>query len=71
MKITFLAGHLKINGGNRIILTYADLLAKMGHDVTIVALTNGRVRRALKNVIHFKPDWIPGLEAKVLWICDY
>src|SRR3989344_4433201 len=71
MKITFLAGHLKINCGNRIILTYADLLAKMGHDVTIVALTNGRVRRALKNVIHFKPDWIPGLEAKVLWIADY
>lgn len=71
MRITFLAGHLKINGGNRIILTYADLLAKMGHDVTVVALTNGFIRRTFKNIIRLKPNWIPDLAAKVNWIADY
>ena len=71
MKITFLAGHLKINGGNRIILKYADLLARMGHEVTLAALTNGWIRRAFKNIIHLKPSWTPGLAAKVIWIADY
>lgn len=71
MRITFLAGHLKINGGNRIILKYADLLARMGHEVTVVALTNGRIRRAFKNIMRLKPNWTPGLAAKVAWIADY
>ena len=71
MKITFLAGHLKINGGNRIILTYADLLAKMGHEVTVMAPTNGCMRRLLKNIIKLKPNWTPNLAAKVVWIADY
>ena len=36
MKLTFLAPHLRIAGGVRAILTYADRLAGRGHDVTVV-----------------------------------
>lgn len=71
MKITFLATHLKINGGNRIILTYANLLSGMGHQVTVVALTNGKVRRLIKNIIRVKPGWIPKFVPNVLWVKDY
>src|SRR3989344_5863984 len=70
MKITFLATHLKINGGNRIILTYADLLARKGHDVCVVALTKGKIRRAIKNFFNVKPSWMP-LAAKVFWVADF
>src|SRR3989344_8612292 len=70
MKITFLATHLKINGGNRIILTYADLLARKGHDVRVVALTKGKIRRVIKNFFNVKPSWMP-LAAKVFWAADY
>src|SRR3989338_6353177 len=70
MKITFLATHLKINGGNRIILTYAHLLARKGHDVCIIAPTKGNFRRAVKNALNIKPNWMP-MAAKVIWTAGY
>src|SRR4029453_19299808 len=39
MRITFLAPHVRIAGGVRAILTYADRLAGRGHDVTLVVPT--------------------------------
>src|SRR3990167_11382367 len=70
MKITFLATYLKINGGNRIILTYARVLARKGHDVCIIARTKGNFRRAVKNALNIKPNWMP-MAAKVIWTAGY
>lgn len=36
MKITFILHTHNLSGGNRVISIYADLLQKMGHDVTVV-----------------------------------
>ena len=42
MKITFLLINHNLSGGNKVIAIYADRLARMGHDVTVIA---GRHRK--------------------------
>ncbi|MFT5573983.1 MAG: hypothetical protein ACI9FR_002919 [Cryomorphaceae bacterium] len=37
MKITFVAPSLNLTGGLRVISVYADLLAKRGHEVTVIS----------------------------------
>ncbi len=37
MKITFLLINHNLSGGNKVIAIYADRLARMGHDVTVIA----------------------------------
>lgn len=37
MKVTFVLPRPAINGGTRVVATYADRLARRGHDVTVVA----------------------------------
>ena len=41
MRVTFLCPHLRIAGGVRAILTYAERLARCGHAVTVIYLTRG------------------------------
>ena len=60
MKITFVSPPPNLSGGTRVIAIYADLLAEMGHDVTVVAQTrrkHGALRRA--------KDWLKGRKRKV------
>jgi len=68
VKITFLAPHVRIAGGVRAILAYADRLAGRGHDVTLVVPAPSRVRAAWRNVRGVGPDWVPELRARVRWV---
>jgi len=68
VKITFLCPHLRIAGGVRAILTYADLLTADGHHVTVVVPAKGRGRAFWRSVTGAGPDWIPGFRARVVWV---
>jgi len=62
MKISFLAPHLRISGGVRIILMYAALLSRRGHDVTVYVRSNNSFRRRVANMFHLGyPKWIGDL----------
>ena len=70
MKITFLTPHIRISGGVKIILGYADRLTKRGHEVTVICpqptFAKRKIKgvpiiyfeRFLKNFLRYKPDWI-------------
>jgi glycosyltransferase involved in cell wall biosynthesis len=71
LKITFLAPHIRIAGGVRAILTYADRLAGRGHDVTVVVLAKRSWLAWWRNVRGQGPDWIPGFRARVRWVAGW
>jgi glycosyltransferase involved in cell wall biosynthesis len=68
LKITLLAPHIRIAGGVRAILTYADRLAGRGHDVTVVVPAKRPWLACWRNFRHRGPDWIPGFRARVRWV---
>jgi glycosyltransferase involved in cell wall biosynthesis len=68
LRVTFLCPHVRIAGGVRAILTYADRLARRGHAVTVVVPARGRLRARLANARGGAPDWMPGLAARVRWV---
>jgi glycosyltransferase involved in cell wall biosynthesis len=65
-RITFLCPHLRIAGGVRAILTYADRLARRGHAVTVVVPGRrtwwGGVRRG------GRPDWVGDFRPEIHWV---
>jgi glycosyltransferase involved in cell wall biosynthesis len=67
MRVTFLCPHLRIAGGVRAILTYADRLAALGHAVTVVVPARGRVKAWWRRLTGTGPDWIRGFRARVVW----
>jgi glycosyltransferase involved in cell wall biosynthesis len=68
VKITFLCPHLRIAGGVRAILTYADRLTAAGHQVAVVVPTRSRARAFWRSLRGAGPDWIPGFRARVVWV---
>jgi glycosyltransferase involved in cell wall biosynthesis len=69
MKVTFLCPHLRIAGGVRAILTYADRLARRGHVVTVVVpgtRTWWGGRRAGP-----PPAWMGELAPTIRWIAGW
>jgi len=68
VKITFLAPHIRIAGGVRAILTYADRLAGRGHDVTVVVPAKRPWLACWRNLRRKGPEWIPGFRARVRWV---
>src|SRR5205807_279843 len=68
LRLTVLAPHVRIAGGVRAILTYADRLAARGHDVTLVVPARGALRALWANVRHRGPDWMPGFRPRVRWV---
>jgi glycosyltransferase involved in cell wall biosynthesis len=68
VKITFLCPHLRIAGGVRAILTYADRLTAEGHQVTVVVPAKSRGRAWWRSFTGAGPDWIPGFRARVEWV---
>jgi glycosyltransferase involved in cell wall biosynthesis len=66
MRVTFLCPHLRIAGGVRAILTYADRLARRGHEVVVVVPGRrtwwGGVREGAR------PDWIGEFLPRVEWV---
>jgi glycosyltransferase involved in cell wall biosynthesis len=67
MRITFLAPHLRIAGGVRAILGYADRLAGLGHTVTVLVAAGSHLRSWRRNLARRGADWMPGLRARVVW----
>jgi glycosyltransferase involved in cell wall biosynthesis len=59
---------VRIAGGVRAILTYADRLAARGHDVTLVVPARGALRALWLNARGRGPDWMPGFHARVRWV---
>jgi glycosyltransferase involved in cell wall biosynthesis len=68
VKITFLCPHVRIAGGVRAILTYADRLAANGHEVQVVVPAKGRSRALWRSLRDVKPDWMPGFRARISWV---
>jgi glycosyltransferase involved in cell wall biosynthesis len=62
---------VRIAGGVRAILTYADRLAARGHDVTLVVPAGGRVAAAWRNARGVGPDWVAGLRARLRWVARW
>jgi glycosyltransferase involved in cell wall biosynthesis len=72
MKINFLAPHLRVSGGMRIILTYASLLAAREHDVTVYVRSSNLLRRTIANILGLgKPNWIKNFKAQVIRVPDF
>ena len=68
LAITFLAPHVRIAGGVRAILTYADRLAARGHEVTLVVPAGGRAAAWWRNVRARAPEWMPGFRPRITWV---
>jgi glycosyltransferase involved in cell wall biosynthesis len=68
MRITFLAPHVRIAGGVRAILTYADRLAALGHQVRLVVPAGGRAAAWWRNARGHSPDWMPGFRPGITWV---
>jgi glycosyltransferase involved in cell wall biosynthesis len=66
--VTFLAPHLRIAGGVRAILMYADRLTGLGHEVTLVLPAGGRGAAWWRNARGTAPEWMPGLRARIVWV---
>jgi len=70
MRITFVCPHVRIAGGVRAILTYADRLARRGHSVTVVVPAKGAFRAWWRNLKGAGPDWIPDFTPRIWWVAD-
>ena len=71
MNITFLLPHLKIAGGTRVLLIYANALAKRGHKVNVLVQSKKFIRRFLANLLHYKPRWISDFWARILRVPNF
>jgi glycosyltransferase involved in cell wall biosynthesis len=67
MRITFLCPHLRVAGGVRAILGYADRLAARGHAVNVVVPTGSRIGAAWRALFGRPPEWMPGFRARIRW----
>ena len=67
MRITFLCPHIRIAGGVRAILTYADRLAGRGHRVTVVVPAHGRLGALTRRLRGEHPDWLSPFRARIEW----
>ena len=68
MRITFLCPHVRIAGGVRAILTYADRLARRGHEVELLVPAKSRARALWRNVRHVGPTWMAEFAPRVRWV---
>ena len=67
MRITFLCPHVRIAGGVRAILTYADRLAGLGHCVTVVVPAKRLLRATWRRLTGAGPEWMPGFRPRIVW----
>jgi len=72
MKISFLAPHLRVSGGLRIILGYASLLAARGNEVTVYVQSVNPFRRPIANFFHLGyPKWIANFHAQIVRVSAF
>ena len=68
LRITILCPHLRVAGGVRAILTYADRLARKGHDVELQVPARSVPRAWWRNVRRAPPSFAGDLAARVRWV---
>jgi len=68
VRITFLCPHVRIAGGVRAILTYADRLAGGGHAVDVVVPARGWGKAFWRSLRRAGPDWMPAFRARIVWV---
>jgi L-malate glycosyltransferase len=68
LRITILCPHLRIAGGVRAILGYADRLARKGHDVELQVPAKHALRAGWRNLRHRGPTFVTDLAARVRWV---
>ncbi len=68
LRITILCPHLRIAGGVRAILGYADRLARKGHDVELQVPAKHALRAWWRNLRHRGPTFVTDLAARVRWV---
>ena len=71
MRITFLCPHLRIAGGVRAILSYADRLAGRGHAVEVLVPAKGRLSARWRSIIGAGPGWMSPFRAHVRWVARW
>ncbi len=71
MKIAFLTPHIRIAGGVRAILTYADRLAGRGHEVSVIVPVRSDVKAWWRNRARRGPEWMPDFRAWVRWVTSW
>ena len=71
MRISFLCPHLRIAGGVRAILTYADRLARRGHAVEVVVPAKSGLAARWRSARRVGPAWMPSFTARVRWVRDW
>jgi glycosyltransferase involved in cell wall biosynthesis len=68
VRITILCPHVRIAGGVRAILTYADRLAARGHAVEVVVPARRRLAALWRSVTGRRPGWMPSFRARLSWV---
>ncbi len=62
---------MRIAGGVRAILTYADRLAARGHAVTLIVPARGRLRALWQRLSGAGPEWVAGFRPRVRWVARW
>ena len=68
LSVTILCPHLRVAGGVRAILTYADRFARNGHDVEVVVPAGHAPRAWWLNARHVGSTFAGDLAARVSWV---
>jgi glycosyltransferase involved in cell wall biosynthesis len=68
LSVTILCPHVRVAGGVRAILTYADRLARRGHDVEIQVPTDGVASAWWRNLRGSDSTFVGDLAARVSWV---
>jgi glycosyltransferase involved in cell wall biosynthesis len=68
LRVTILCPHLRIAGGVRAILGYADRLARRGHDVEIQVPAGGAATAWWRNLRGSGSTFVSDLAARVSWV---
>ncbi|OGH77829.1 MAG: hypothetical protein A3C10_03390 [Candidatus Magasanikbacteria bacterium RIFCSPHIGHO2_02_FULL_48_18] len=71
MKIIFLLPHLKISGGVKILLMYADRLSRKGHHVSVLVGNPHAWRRQVINFFKIKPSWFSTIQASIVRVKNF
>jgi glycosyltransferase involved in cell wall biosynthesis len=68
LRVTILCPHVRVAGGVRAILTYADRLALRGHDVQIQVPAGSAARAWWRNARGARSTFIGSLTARLRWV---
>ncbi len=68
MRITFLCPNLRISGGVRAILTYADRLAVRRHRVDVIVPVRRKIRAFWRTLRGDKPEWLREFHARITFV---